>query len=370
MFDTRLITLAIHTYDRAVEVKNTLEKEGVRVELHNVNLDNPELSAGVRIRIEEKDLPKALLIVENFEIFNAARNDGNRPKQILVPTDFTERTMLATITAMNLASKLKYEVTFLHAYMLPPASTPIQFSDAYDFEAKNAEAKKKLHLESEAKMHRFIDDVKSGIKEGKFKPVKFSYKISEGIPEEVILGFTKREATAMVVMTTREAQKKESDLIGSVSAEVLDGSRVPVFTLPETMSYSRLNHIEHIALICNLDQEDLLALDSLYRLLSDRNLHISLINVPPRRLRAFPTPEAAEKLLEYCKVRYPKFSFSMDTVSTHNVDDYLRKMSDSNPFQVLCLSNKKKNMFSRIFNPSLAHKLLFRTDIPMLMLPV
>ena len=35
----RLITVAIHTFDRAVELKNTLEEEGIEVKLHNVNLD-------------------------------------------------------------------------------------------------------------------------------------------------------------------------------------------------------------------------------------------------------------------------------------------------------------------------------------------
>ena len=366
----RLITLAIHTYDRAVEVKDVFEKEGIHVELHNVNLDNPEVTAGVRIRINETDLPKALLIVENFEIFRDSSRAEGKPKQILVPIDFSDRTMLAVATAMNIAAKIKTEVVFLHACMLPASSNSVQLSDAYDFEAKNAEAKKRILIDAEAKMKRFLNDVKSGIKDGTLAPIKFSYIISEGIPEEVILAYAKRTTPAMVVMTTREAQKKESDLIGSVSAEVLDGSRVPVITIPETMSADHLNNISHLALICNLDQEDLLALDRLYHLLADRNVHISLVNVPPRRLRAFPTPEAAEKLLEYCQCRYPKFSFSMETVSTHNVDEYLNIMGKTRPFQMLCLSNKRKNMVSRIFNPSLAHKLLFRTDIPMMMLTV
>lgn len=39
----RLITLAIHTYDRAMEVKQLLENEGIQTTLQNVNLEQPEV---------------------------------------------------------------------------------------------------------------------------------------------------------------------------------------------------------------------------------------------------------------------------------------------------------------------------------------
>ena len=41
----RLITVAIHTYDRAIELKNLLEKEGIEVLLQNVNLEHPTVSS-------------------------------------------------------------------------------------------------------------------------------------------------------------------------------------------------------------------------------------------------------------------------------------------------------------------------------------
>ncbi len=68
----RLITLAIHTYDRAVILKFQLEQAGITAVLHNVNLSEPVVSAGVRVRIREKDLPKALAVVESEQAPNKA----------------------------------------------------------------------------------------------------------------------------------------------------------------------------------------------------------------------------------------------------------------------------------------------------------
>ena len=62
----RLITLAIHTYPKALILKGVLESQGIAVVIQNVNLLKPVISPGVRVRIHEKDLPHALEILIGF----------------------------------------------------------------------------------------------------------------------------------------------------------------------------------------------------------------------------------------------------------------------------------------------------------------
>ncbi|MCX6307658.1 MAG: universal stress protein, partial [Bacteroidia bacterium] len=49
--EENLVTVAIHTYERAIVLKGILESKGIEVCLHNVNLIQPIVSAGVRVRI-------------------------------------------------------------------------------------------------------------------------------------------------------------------------------------------------------------------------------------------------------------------------------------------------------------------------------
>ena len=44
----RLITLAIHTYPKALILKGVLESQGIAVVIQNVNLLKPVISPGVR----------------------------------------------------------------------------------------------------------------------------------------------------------------------------------------------------------------------------------------------------------------------------------------------------------------------------------
>ncbi|MDE6527726.1 MAG: universal stress protein, partial [Muribaculaceae bacterium] len=361
MTPNRLITLAIHTYEKALPIKNMLEREGVAVELNNVNLACPEVAAGVRIRIKEADLPLALRIVENFEIFNIpadeALPDGGK---ILVPTDFSDLSMMAARLAMQIAAKQKWDVVFLFAFIPPSNRDTIQLSDAYDYELADIETTKRMQSEAEELMKRFTGKIRDDIKAGTTAAARFSGIVSEGIPEEAILEYTRSEKPQMVVMGTRGADKKEAELIGSVTAEVLDACRVPAFTVPDNADPSLLSNLRHVAFFCNLDQEDILALDTLYRLFPDHKLEVTLIHIPPRRLRPSPPQAAQHNLLQYCNEHYTGYGFNVKSVRTHSVFDDLDAIAGTQPFDMICLPNKHKNVFARVFNPSLAHKILFR----------
>ena len=46
------------------------------------------------------------------------------------------------------------------------------------------------------------------------------------------------------------------------------------------------------------------------------------------------------------------------------------KVEENDGIDLIVVPNKKKNVFSRFFNPSLAHKILLHADIPMLTIPI
>ena len=91
-----LVTLAIHTFEKAQILKTRLESEGIETVINNVNLVQPNVSAGVRVRIKESDLPKALSIVEKMNLGSKedyAQIDGavqTAKRVILVPIDFSD----------------------------------------------------------------------------------------------------------------------------------------------------------------------------------------------------------------------------------------------------------------------------------------
>ncbi len=372
MNDSRLITLAIHTLEKALPLKHLLENEGIAVELHNVNLESPETSVGVRIRIPEAELPRALRIVENIEIFafpdsNLQGNGG----RILVPVDFSPHSIEAARLAMILGARNGRTVEFIHTFLTPTNRDTIQLANVYDYDLVDMETTRQIEREARAMMTRFSDSIRNGIKSGEIPAAKFATTVCEGLPEEVILNFTREQKPQILIMGTRRAHKKEQDLIGSVTAEVLDGCRVPTITLPDSVEAGFIRHVKRVFFFCNYDQEDLIALDELNRLLPESPLQITLIHIPGRRyLRKSDIDRSEKNLLLYMRSHYPNYTVDVQHTDSDRALSHLSEQMQKEKIDLVCVPGKHKNVFARVFNPGLPHKLLFSTDIPMLMVPV
>ena len=107
----RLITLAIHTYPKALILKGVLESQGIAVVIQNVNLLKPVISPGVRVRINEKDLPHALEILETDPVFGKSEvSDKPQKNRILIPIDFSDYSLQACRLGFDFAATHQAEV--------------------------------------------------------------------------------------------------------------------------------------------------------------------------------------------------------------------------------------------------------------------
>lgn len=371
--DDRLITVAIHTYKRATDLKELLESQGIAASLQNVNLSSPVVASGVRVRISENDLPLALRIIENVDIFTGMDRRLNgcngRVKTVVVPVDFSEHTLTACRLGFKIASAHQAEIVLLHSFVDPAVSGSLQLSNALDYDVTASELRSSFEKDAERRMKVLGDKLRREIKCGHIPPVKWHHEIMEGVAEDVINEYAKNHNPMLIVMGTRGASTKERELVGSVTAEVLDTCRVPVFTIPVGVDKSSPSDFKKIAFFCSLDQEDILALDALSRILEGEKLDITLINIPSKRQK-MDVSKPFEALLEYCRSHYPAYSFGMKMLTTKTVEEDFEKLASSYNFDLIAVPNKKKNVFARLFNPGIAHRLLFKLDIPMIVVPV
>ena len=372
----RFITVAIHTYDKAIALRSLLESEGIAVTLNNVNLEHPSFSSGIRVRIHESDLPLALRIIENHEIFVAPEH--NLPNvdshYILVPVDFSEQSVHIVRIAAVVAAKHKASLTLLHSFIDPYVSGEgVQLTDSLTYDIIDADARQQIANDAKNAMEEFADKIRKKMKAGEIAAVKFNTEVVEGVPEDAIGAYTKENPPLLTIMGTRGADKKEKEMIGSVAAEVLDSARYPVMTIPETITSDTILPIKQILFFCNADQDDILAMDTLLRLYPDAQASVTMVVIPSRRrwLEINRPRSEVEALTNYFKTAYKRFTFESVTTDTSHAAADVKKLHEVHHYDLIVVPNKKKrNVLSRIFHPSLAHQLIFSADIPMLVIPV
>lgn len=342
--------------------------------LQNVNLEQPAVSSGVRVRIHEHDLALALRIIENMDIF-ASRDvsEDSDDHAILVPVDFNDRTMNAVRVAFEIASIHSLDIKFLHSYIDPRPTVNVQLTPSLNYDIGDNKIRRQLESTAKTRMSHFADRVREMLKAGLLPLVKFSTIVIEGVPEDAIVDYAKDQPPYMIVMGTRCAAQKEADMIGSVAAEVLDKCGCSVLTIPETASLDLSKNLRNILFFTNLDQEDILALDTMSRIFSDVAATVTIATIPGRK-RFFEyrnTKSTHERLLEYCKANFSRFTFRSEQCDIS--DDDLGSLCDmikNDDIDLIVMPNKRKSTFSRLFNPGIAHKILLNADIPMLVIRV
>ncbi|MDR2823677.1 MAG: universal stress protein [Prevotellaceae bacterium] len=359
-----LVTLAIRTSRRAEKIKEELESNGIKTVIQNINIDVPAVGVGVRIRIAESDLPRALRIVEEVEKAWETKKDDDAKKQnfVLIPIDFADFVQKTIDFGFDFAHALQAEIVLLHVYSLPPFSIST-FRDTDIYTLINSEQLRRLTAMAEADKKNFENLLKKRITEGELPDVKFSIELLEGVADEEIIDYCKRNNPRLVVMGTH-GKKLSTEMIGSVTGEVLDSCVSPVFAVPIQSRVMQTDDIQRITFLTDFDQKDLIAIDALFNLFKGRQLEIFFLHISEKKDKW--NEVMLEGIKSYFSTHYENIATNYEILNSQSRTKTLTDYLNSNRIDLLAFNAKKRNLFSRLFNPSLAYKMVLGADTPML----
>ena len=339
--EDKLVTLAIHTFEKAQILKTILETEGIEVYIHNVNQIQPVVSAGVRVRIKESDLPHALRIIEDNKWFEEPKEEEakvNAVKKVLIPIDFSDYSAKACELGINYAHAVGAEVMIMHAYFSPYFPSAIPMGDTLAYQVNEEESVQHILQRVRIDMENICTHINRKMSSGELPKVKYDYVLREGLPEEEIIAYSKEYHPTLIVMGTRGKSQKDMDLIGSVTGEVIEVNRVPV----------------------------LVAFDEFMEIIKGFDLNIHLFNISTSN------DEWNEIRLtgvrEYFKKQYPHAHISHTVLADGDLLLAIEKFVRDKQIDVIALSTYRRNILARMFNPSIARKMLFHTDTPLLVI--
>lgn len=369
----KLITLAIHTDEKAQILEKVLKAENIDVVMEKVESDDPRITQGVKIRIKESDLSKALGIVESRHLFSynepeTYRTDDGRHR-ILVPVDFSDYSLKACETAFKIAKQINAKVKILHIYFNPYFPTALPIAEVFAYQAKEEQAFQSIIDKVKSDMKKLCKTIDEKVAAKEFPPINYSYVLKEGLPEEEIVSFSKEYKPSLIVMGTRGRDQKDADLIGSVTAEVIEMTQIPVFTVPEHNNLTDFENASNIVYLTNFSQRDLTAFDEMSSFFKDRNITVHLVHIDTsKKGKDWDNKIKLEGIKSYFSQKYPEMDFKYMIIEDSNMIEALDKYIKTNHIDVLALKTAKRNIFARMFSPSVSRKMLFYSDTPLLVL--
>lgn len=374
--EENLVTLAILTYSKAQILKNVLDNEGIENYIHNVNIIQPVISSGVRVRIRESDLPKALKIIES-SAWLADSIVGEKPveakaekcSRILIPVDFSNYSLKACAFGFNIAKRFGAEVVLLHVYFTPIYTSSLPYSDVFNYQIEDDEMIRTIMQKVHGDLDHLSKTIKAKIEAEELPNVKYSCILREGIPEDEIMNYAKEVGPSLIIMGTRGKNQKEIDLLGSVTAEVIDRSNATVLAIPEDTPFQDFDSVRKIGFITSFNQRDLIAFDAFFNIWKIYNFNVSLIYLADlKESNDIMNNIKMTGIRDYFAKHYPSLNITFDIVIN---DDNLKSFDTyiaENQIDVIATISYKRNIFARLFNPSIARKMIFHTDTPLLII--
>ena len=363
----KLVTLAIHTFQKAQIIKTILEHEGIDVYLHNVNLIQPVVSSGVRIRIKESDLPAALRIIEDSEIFkeeNQPEQKKNTSKKILIPVDFSDYSLQACELGFHYAKNISAEIIILHAFFIPSFPNLIIHNEGLPYQSVDSEKSVTLENKVRKELNKYQGFIEEKILKKEWPDVPFRMVLRNGLPEEEIIHYANKIEPELIIMGTRGKNQKDVDLIGSVTAEVLENSKFPLLAIPEQTPFKKLSEVKRIAFGTSFVQKDLVIFDKLFQMTQTYSTEYFLFHISS-------DPNVWDEIKlggikEYFVKQYPGIPIRYKIIEANdfilNMELFVREES----INLIALPSYTRNLFARMFNPSIARKMLFHTNTPLM----
>ena len=284
----------------------------------------------------------------------------------MIPVDFSSYSLKACEFGFNFAKNIDAEVVLLHVYFTPIYATSLPYGDVFNYQLSDEENVRNILQKVHSDLNALADKIKEKIASGEFPDVKYTCVLREGIPEEEILRYSKENRPRIIIMGTRGKNQKDIDLIGSVTAEVIERSRTAVLAIPENTPFKEFNEVKRIAFLTNFDQRDLIAFEAFFNTWKSFHFSVSLIHLAESKDTWNEIKLAGIK--DYFQKQYPGLEIHYDVVMNDNLLKGLDKYIKDNQIDIITLTSYKRNIFARLFNPSIARKMIFHSDTPLLVI--
>ncbi|MDU1905332.1 MAG: universal stress protein [Dysgonomonas sp.] len=366
----KLVTLAIHKSAKAHILKRVLEDRGIEVFLEDVDkTSSPDQeSSGIYVRIKQSDLSDALYIIEGDKLFNYSDqqisliDDGR--KRILVAVDFSDYSLKACEVAFKIAKNMDAKVKILNVFnqIRYPLSFP--FADTLR-EGENEDLLNKTRRQ----MLDLCNLIDQKIANKEFPSINYSYSIREGITEEEIGTFVEEYKPMLLVIGTKGKGNNKTGSIGNVASDVIEMVNVPVLAIPGNFNLAD-DQTYHIAYLTNFLKADLESFNTFVNIVKPYDktkvtlVHVNLINKKGDKW----TEIELLGMKEYFASQYPALNVDYKLIDTVDLMDGISDFIAKSDTQIVALNSRKRNIFSRIFLPSVSRKIILKSDVALLVL--
>jgi nucleotide-binding universal stress UspA family protein len=268
---------------------------------------------------------------------------------LLVPTDFSELSVVAIEYAVKMANRMNGTVTLLH--VMDNVFKPTRMSMREEAKAIGREA-------SAIAKESFIPIVEEAERLNKTgKPIVVKIRKGRSFTNTVCL-FAKRNQIGMIIMGTKGASGITKYVLGSNTVSVMDASRIPVLAVPARAQFKNFKNVVYAADLRFLEEE-VHALKPYLKLL-DATLHV--LHVCDKKKNTEQLQTDVKNILKQVEYRKSTVMIKSGKPIDRAIDSYVRELKAD----MVTMFTHKRTAYENLFHRSMTKKMAFQSHVPLL----
>ncbi len=360
-----MITIRDLSYSRALLLKSQLEAMGVICYLsnHQTGLATADLHLEASMALQATQLLESSK-TQGFRGKEAAVTRLRGVRRILVPVDFSERSVKAAHYALELARRLKAEIKLLHVWFSGAGESFI-FNEMFAFQTDLEPVMREMEQQAMDKLTELADILNGRIRAERMRGVKLGLDLVRGNAVDSILEIASDYQPGLIVMGTRGKNRDALSLMGSTTSRLIAKSSFPILAVPEGYDISKFFAPHKVAYITHFDENDFLAMHRLITFVKPFKAQIFCLHLLSKpdaevdRLRM-------KQLRDYFNTNCAATTIECGLIETAEPVGGVEAFVQEKQVDVIAILFRRRNLLEQLFEPSLTRKLLYQTHLPLL----
>jgi len=286
------------------------------------------------------------------------------PDLFLIPINFSNASLKACYYALELASKLKARIKLIHAFG-PPEARPMAFDDTDFYAGTLAVRNSEMRDEAEKNLAGFLDKIKTYQKTKSFSKIPITTNLINGSPDEITLYSAISEKAVLIIMGVSGKEVRTFEPMGKIASRIVEKSTTPVLIIPEDLEFKGIENIKNVLYSTAFDETDFQAIGRLIAIIKRLDMDIYCLHIENEQGDNWDKIKM-EGLREYFNKAYGKTNVQSDLIFSKDILKALDEYIIEKNIDLISLTTHKRNIISKLINPSIALKILYHTRIPLL----
>ncbi len=273
-------------------------------------------------------------------------------KKILFPTDFSKVANNAFVHALGLAKLVHGELILLHTYELPIVDNqfaPQNYKEVFD----------SLELSNFDRFKDEIPKLRDIAAAHNFEDIKMSHMLMDGDLIYNVKEIIKSETIDFVVMGTSGASGWKEMFLGTNTGEAIANLSVPVLSIPETATYSK---IETIGFTTRFREKDKAALSKVIKIAKAAGAMVKCLYVETKN------SDNTEATYKDWEDHFKDEPVQFFIIPSEKVNETIEEFIVHQDIDVLAMLTYKRSFFQWLFTTSFTEKMSYHCNIPILAL--